>query len=110
AVIGMLTRAWVLALLSGLGMVNQRIGVVLLALLAGDTAVGWFAAAARVVEGLKLTHYAWLGALFPLASRIGRARPGAAASQPLSGLLRKSTLVLLAVALGAALAATALAT
>lgn len=101
----MLKRVWPFALLSGLPMVTQRIGVLLLALLAGDAPVGWFAAAARIVEGLKLTHYAFLGALLPLASRLG----AHGTSEWLTTLVQKSRLGLLALGVGAALAASTLA-
>jgi O-antigen/teichoic acid export membrane protein len=101
-------RVWPFAVLAGLTILSQRIGVLLLALLAGDASAGWFAAAARVVEGLKLTHYAFLGALLPLASRAG-ADGQYPANEWLVGLVRKSRLVLLGLGMAAALAASALA-
>ena len=113
AVANVFKRAWPFALLAGIGIVSQRISVLLLALLAGDAPAGWFAATARVVEGLKLTHYALLGALLPVASRLAADSgwgAGAAAPEFLSGLVRRSRLVLLVVGLGAAVAASALAT
>jgi len=115
ALVTMLKRAWPFALLAGLPLVSQRIGVLLLTLLAGDAPAGWFAAAARVVEGLKLTHYAFLGALFPLASRLGaQGTPGGSevahpANEWLARLVQKSRLVLLGLGVGAAIAASTLA-
>jgi O-antigen/teichoic acid export membrane protein len=105
ALVTMLKRVWPFALLAGLPLVSQRIGVLLLTLLAGDAPAGWFAAAARVVEGLKLTHYAFLGALLPLASRLG----AQGTNEWLARLVQKSRLVLLGLGVGAALAASALA-
>jgi len=116
--VGLLQRVWPFALLAGLAIVSQRIGVLLLALLAGDAPAGWFAAAARVVEGLKLTQNAFLGALLPLASRLGAQAGGmpgggggerAAAHEWLARVVRRSRLVLLATSAGAAIAASTLA-
>ena len=39
--------SWLLALLTGLGVLSQRVGVVLLSSLAGDAPAGWFAAGRR---------------------------------------------------------------
>ena len=105
ALLTMLKRVWPFALLTGLTVVSQRIGVLLLAWLAGDTPAGWFAAAARVFEGLKLTHYAFLGALLPLASRLGTQ----GTNEWLARLVRQSRLGLLGLAVGAAIAASAFA-
>lgn len=115
ALVPMFKRVWPFALLAGLGMASQRIGVLLLALLASDALAGWFAAAARIVEGLKLTHYAFLGALGPLASRLGAQGTlggdtvARAAHERLGRLVRNSRLGLFALGVGAALAASALA-
>lgn len=109
----MLKRTWPLALLGGLGVLNQRIGVLLLSFLAGDTSAGWYAAAFRIVEGLKLTHYAFLGALLPVAARIvadGLSDASMTAAQPLAGLVRRSRRVLLGLGVAAALGANLLAT
>ncbi len=54
-----------LALLMALGALYQRLGLLLLPLLAGDSVAGWFSAAARVVEAAKIIPYAAFGALFP---------------------------------------------
>lgn len=58
-----------LALLTGLAIAYQRLGVFALSALAGEAATGWYAAASRLVEGLKLGHYAMLGALLPVLAR-----------------------------------------
>ena len=62
------TAAWPFALLSILGVVYQRLGVLGLSLLAGDAPAGWFSVASRMVEALKIVHIAVLGAVFPVLS------------------------------------------
>jgi O-antigen/teichoic acid export membrane protein len=105
ALVALFNRVWPFALLAGLAIVTQRIGVLLLAFLSGDVPAGWFAAASRVVEGLKLTHYAFLGAMLPLASRLSAQDTKAG----LATLVKQSRLMLLGVGVGAAIAASALA-
>ncbi len=68
-VTGTLRSAWPLALLTITAVLYQRVGVLLLSLLAGDGLTGEFAAAMRIVEGLKIPHQAALGALFPMLAR-----------------------------------------
>lgn len=63
-----LRRSWPLALLAALGVVYQRLEVLLLSMLAPDAVTGWFSAAARIGEAVKLGHYAFLGAMFPVLS------------------------------------------
>ena len=57
------------AALTFLLVLSQRLGVLATTLLLGDSATGIFSAAARIVDGLKLGHYAILGALLPVISR-----------------------------------------
>ncbi|MBL8046447.1 MAG: oligosaccharide flippase family protein [Anaerolineales bacterium] len=57
--------AWPFAALTGCAVLYQRLSVLLLAPLAGEAATGLFSAAARLADGLKLGHYAVLGALLP---------------------------------------------
>ena len=47
----------------------QRLGILSVSTLLGDSAAGLFSSAARVVDGLKFGHYAILGALLPALSR-----------------------------------------
>ena len=100
---------WPLALLSGLAVVTQRIGVVLLSFLAGDAPAGWFSAAARVVEGLKLAHYAVQGGMLPVASRLA-AREAFEdtfiARTAFAEMVRGSLAILVAISAVAAVAAT----
>jgi O-antigen/teichoic acid export membrane protein len=104
-----LRAALPLAGLSILAIVSQRLNILMLSTITGDAATGWFSAAARVVEGLKIGHYAVLGALFPVLARgmrpDGAERPRFNAGQA----LRPSLIRLLGLAAGMALAITALA-
>lgn len=61
--------AWPFAALTGCTILYQRLSVLLLAPLAGEAATGLFSAAARLADGLKLGHYAVLGALLPALSQ-----------------------------------------
>ncbi len=58
-----------IAVLIACGVLYQRIGILVLPMLAGDAVTGWFSAAARIVEALKLVPQSLLGAIFPLMSR-----------------------------------------
>lgn len=57
------------AALTLLLVLSQRLGVLTVSALLGDSSTGIFSAVARVVDGLKLGHYAILGALLPVISR-----------------------------------------
>ena len=61
--------AWPFALLSLLAVIYQRLGVVVLSMSGPDSQVGWYSAAARVIEPVKMLHFAVLGALLPALSR-----------------------------------------
>ncbi len=65
-----LRLAWPFALLSVLAVIYQRLGVVMLSASGGDVQVGWYAAAARLIEPVKLLHIAVLGALLPALSHL----------------------------------------
>jgi O-antigen/teichoic acid export membrane protein len=92
-------RAWPLALLSMLAVIHQRLGVLLLALAAGEQNTGWFSSAVRIIEPLKIVHFAVLGALLPaLALLDGRAASGLhdSGSRPAATqLFRRSFLILI---------------
>jgi len=47
----------------------QRLGVLITSLFLGDSVTGLFSSITRIVDGLKLGHYAILGALLPALSR-----------------------------------------
>lgn len=59
----------VLALLMVVGVAYQRLAIVVLSLTQGDTATGWYSAAARLSEALKLFPAAFFGAVFPVMAR-----------------------------------------
>lgn len=52
-----------------LGVLYQRLGVLVLAVVAGPAATGWFAAASRVADASKAGHVALFGALYPELAR-----------------------------------------
>lgn len=57
------------AALTILLVLSQRLGILTISVLKGDSATGIFSAVTRLVDGLKLGHYAILGALLPVISR-----------------------------------------
>jgi len=57
------------AALTILLVLSQRLGILTVSAMLGDSATGIFSAVARSVDGLKLGHYAVLGALLPVISR-----------------------------------------
>jgi O-antigen/teichoic acid export membrane protein len=65
---GLFRLAWPLALLSLVGVVYLRLGVLAVTAFGGDVQTGWFSAASRLVEGFKLLHIAVLGAVLPALS------------------------------------------
>jgi len=79
------TMGFPLVLLMGLGIVYQRIGIFALSTLANDAATGWFSAASRLIEGIKLFPYAVFGALFPILSRDGDTSQGVKSGQGIDG-------------------------
>ncbi len=68
-VVSVIKSGWRLALFYPLGLLTQRLNVFFLSRLTGDVLTGWFSAAARLVEGLKLGHFALLNGLMPEMSR-----------------------------------------
>jgi O-antigen/teichoic acid export membrane protein len=57
------------AALTILIVLSQRLGVLTVSSMLGDSPTGIFSSVTRVVDGLKLGHYAVLGALLPVISR-----------------------------------------
>lgn len=57
------------ALLTTLSILSQRLGLFSVTVLIGEREAGYYSAAARLVDGLKLGHYAVLGALLPALAR-----------------------------------------
>jgi O-antigen/teichoic acid export membrane protein len=59
-----------IALLSLLGILYQRLNLVLLPSLGGVEVTGWYSAAARVIEAAKIGHVAVFTAIYPLMAQI----------------------------------------
>jgi O-antigen/teichoic acid export membrane protein len=59
-----------IAMLGILGIIYQRFSILLLPLVAGATATGWFSAGARVVEAAKIGHMAVFTAMYPSMAQV----------------------------------------
>ncbi|MGB8643996.1 MAG: oligosaccharide flippase family protein [Anaerolineae bacterium] len=57
------------ALLTACALIYQRMGIFAMGTISGNDTTGWFSAAARIVEALKIVPQALLGALFPMLAR-----------------------------------------
>ncbi len=68
-VLSVFRSGWRLALFRPLGLLNQRLNLFMLSVFGSDVATGWFSAAARLMEGFKLGHFALLNGLMPEMSR-----------------------------------------
>ncbi|MCL4393413.1 MAG: oligosaccharide flippase family protein [Chloroflexi bacterium] len=75
-----------LALVLTTGVLFQRITILILPSLAGDSITGSYAAAARVVEGIKLVPQAMFGALFPVLARVAQNGLWRLMRKPLAGM------------------------
>ncbi|MFQ5400754.1 MAG: oligosaccharide flippase family protein [Anaerolineae bacterium] len=91
-----------LAVLMVTAVIYQRLGVFSLSLLGNDAMTGWFSAAARIVEALKMLPYAVFGALFPVMARRER-QPAQAAAKASSRFEQQALVGLSAYAITAAL-------
>lgn len=81
-----------LALLMFLAVLYQRLGVLLLAQMAGDADAGWFSAAGRIIEAMKILPYAFYGAYFPVSARVsGRLKERESALYRATGTLTSDT-------------------
>ena len=65
--------AWPFALLGVLAVIYQRLGILMLSTLGTETQAGWYAAATRVIEPVKMLHFAVLGALLPALAHLAPA-------------------------------------
>jgi O-antigen/teichoic acid export membrane protein len=92
---GVARLAWPFALLSVLAVMYQRLGVLMLSTLATDAQVGWYAAATRVIEPLKMLHFAVLGALLPALSHLAVPTTDQQHNRLAARLFRRSMLFLL---------------
>ena len=90
-----------IALLGVLGVMYQRLTILLLPALAGSSATGWYSAAARVVEAAKIGHVAVFTALYPMMAQqrgVGKERWSRQFRMP--GLVLFGGALLASVALG----------
>lgn len=94
--------AWPFALLSVLAVIYQRLGILMLSAFSGEAQAGWFAAATRVIEPVKLLHFAVLGALLPALAHLTARGAASQQTQVALRVYRRSLLFLL---LASALAA-----
>ena len=99
--------AWPFALLGALAVISQRLGLLMLSTLGTAADTGWYAAASRVIEPVKILHFAVLGALLPALAHLITS-----ADQPMSAarLFRRSWLFLLSISIIVALAVVVFAT
>ena len=88
-----------IATLAIIGILYQRLSLLILPFLGGSAVTGWFSAAARVVEAAKMVHIAVFTAIFPMMAQ-ARSAPTA----DFARALRLPWLILLGGALLAALA------
>lgn len=104
-VLKLLQRALPFALAGMIGAVELRANVFLLGWLEDERAVGYYSAASRITDGLRLAPNAFFGALLPALALLGTREHAAAARR----LFRRAQLGLLAFGVTAAIAITLLA-
>ena len=63
-----------IALLGLLGVIYQRLSLIVLPAMAGSAATGWFSSAARIIEAAKVGHLAAFTALYPMMAQVRRER------------------------------------
>jgi O-antigen/teichoic acid export membrane protein len=86
--------AWPFALLGALAVIYQRLGVLMLSSLGTNIETGWYAAASRVIEPVKILHFAVLGALLPALAKLTTTTDQ---PHPAARLFRRSWLFLLSI-------------
>lgn len=101
--------AWPFALLGVLAVIYQRLGVLMLSTLGTEAQTGWYAAAARVIEPLKILHFAVLGALLPALAHLAAPTADRQQNRMATRLFRRSMLFLLTVSTLAAITISVLA-
>jgi O-antigen/teichoic acid export membrane protein len=96
--------------LGALAVIYQRLGVLMLSALGTEADTGWYAAASRMIEPVKVLHFAVLGALLPaLAHLTAPATDPQHTEQLAARLFQRSVLFLLAISALVALVITVLA-
>jgi O-antigen/teichoic acid export membrane protein len=95
--------AWPFALLGALAVIYQRLGVLMLSSLGTAAETGWYAAASRISEPVKMLHFAVLGALLPALARLTAPAADPRQAQLAARIFRRSWLFLLAISVLVAL-------
>jgi O-antigen/teichoic acid export membrane protein len=96
--------AWPFALLGVLAVLYQRLGTLMVSALGTEAETGWYAAASRVIEPVKLLHFAVLGALLPALAHLSASLADPAQAPGVVRVFQRSLWFLLAVSAAAALA------
>jgi O-antigen/teichoic acid export membrane protein len=89
--------AWPFALLSVLAVIYQRLGVLMLSTLGTENQTGWYAAASRVIEPVKMLHFAVLGALLPALAHLAAPSTDLQSERIAGRVFRHSLLFLLSI-------------
>jgi O-antigen/teichoic acid export membrane protein len=89
--------AWPFALLGALAVIYQRLGVLMLSALGTEADTGWYAAASRVIEPVKILHFAVLGALLPALAHLTPSTTDPQPAQLAARVFQRSILFLLAI-------------
>lgn len=85
--------------------IEMRLNILLLGAMQGDRAVGWYAAAARLQEGLRLAPNAFFGALLPALAALSANAPRVGFAQTFHRAQQALLLFAFAAALGCTLLA-----
>lgn len=89
--------AWPFALLGALAVIYQRLGVLLLSALGTAADTGWYAAASRVIEPVKMLHFAVLGALLPALAHLNPSTTDPRQAQLAARVFNRSWIFLLSI-------------
>ncbi|HTP09401.1 MAG TPA: oligosaccharide flippase family protein, partial [Anaerolineae bacterium] len=82
--------AWPFALLGALAVIYQRLGVLILSTLGTEADTGWYAAASRIIEPVKMLHFAVLGALLPALAHLTTSTTGSREVQLAAHIFKRS--------------------
>ncbi len=89
--------AWPFALLGALAVIYQRLGVLMLSTRGTAAEAGWYAAASRLIEPVKLLHFAVLGALLPALAHLSAPATDPRQVQLAARVFQRSWLFLLSI-------------
>jgi O-antigen/teichoic acid export membrane protein len=101
--------AWPFALLGALAVIYQRLGVLMLSTRGTAADTGWYAAASRVIEPVKMLHFAVLGALLPALAHLTTSAIDPQQAHLAARVFQRSLLFLLTISVLVALAVMVLA-